>query len=90
MEFDRNMKIMTVYLESQDIKQMKEMCCKEDSLYPSRSELIRAAIKEFLMKKMHVMKSFFPSPITEKKKEVETILYQGKKWRILSPGQEYV
>ncbi len=81
---------MSVYIETQDIKQMKKMCCKEDSLYPSRSELIRVAIREFLMKEMHVMKSFIPSPIVEKKKGVETILHQDKKWRILPAGQEYV
>ena len=90
MEFDRTMKIITVYLEIQDIKRMKKMCWKEDSLYPSRSELIRVAIRDFLIKELQGMKSFISSPIVEKKEGLETVLHRGKKWSILPPEQEYV
>lgn len=51
-------KIITVNLPVNDIKTIKGLV-GENGLYPSRSELIRVAIRDFLVKELHVAKSFF-------------------------------
>ena len=53
------MKIVTVNLPVSDIKLIKNLV-GENGLYPSRSELIRVAIRDFLVKEIHVAKNFFP------------------------------
>lgn len=53
------MRIITVNLPVKDIKTIVDLV-GEDGLYPSRSELIRVAIRDFLVKELHVAKSFFP------------------------------
>jgi len=62
------MKIITVNLPVKDIKTIRGLV-GENGLYPSRSELIRVAIRDFLIKELHVAKNFFPgfneSPNTE-------------------------
>ena len=52
------MKIITVNLPVNDIKTIKDLV-GENGLYPSRSELIRVAIRDFLVKELHVAKNFF-------------------------------
>ena len=51
-------KIITVNLPVNDIKTIKGLV-GENGLYPSRSELIRVAIRDFLVKELHVAKNFF-------------------------------
>ena len=51
------MKIITVNLPVNDIKMIKNLV-GENGLYPSRSELIRVAIRDFLVKELKVAKNF--------------------------------
>ncbi len=60
------MKIITVNLPVKDIKTIKTLV-GEKGLFPSRSELIRVAIRDFLIKELHVAKSFYPE---EGKKDI--------------------
>lgn len=62
------MKIITVNLPVKDIKTIKGLV-GEKGLFPSRSELIRVAIRDFLIKELHVAKSFYPEE--EKKSTVK-------------------
>ena len=51
------MKIITVNLPVNDIKTIKGLV-GEEGLYPSRSELIRVAIRDFLVKELKLAKEF--------------------------------
>lgn len=51
------MKIITVNLPVKDIKTIKGLV-GENGLYPSRSELIRVAIRDFLIKELKLVKEF--------------------------------
>jgi Arc/MetJ-type ribon-helix-helix transcriptional regulator len=51
------MKIITVNLPVSDIKMIKGLV-GENGLYPSRSELIRVAIRDFLVKELDMAKNF--------------------------------
>lgn len=57
------MKIITVNLPVPYIKTI-ELLVGNDSLYPSRSELIRVAIRDFLIKELEVAKTL-PEPVEE-------------------------
>lgn len=62
------MKIITVNLPVNDIRTIKGLV-GENGLFPSRSELIRVAIRDFLIKELHVAKNFYP----EKKEKLEPV-----------------
>lgn len=47
------MKICTINVPESFIEEMEELV-GEDGLYPSRSELIRCAVREFLLKKLSI------------------------------------
>ena len=51
------MKIITVNLKVKDIKTMKTLI-GANGLYPSRSELIRVAIRDFLIKELEMARNF--------------------------------
>ncbi|MCP4760853.1 MAG: type II toxin-antitoxin system ParD family antitoxin [archaeon] len=51
------MKIVTVNLPQSDIKNIANLV-GENGLYPSRSELIRVAIREFLIKELDIARNF--------------------------------
>lgn len=51
------MKIITVNLPESYLKAMDRMI-GEKAIYPSRSELIRVAVREFLIKELEAVKSF--------------------------------
>ncbi len=65
------MRIITVNLPESYLKAMDKMI-GEKAIYPSRSELIRVAVREFLIKELEAVKSFsqFQDKIA-KKAEVE-------------------
>jgi antitoxin ParD1/3/4 len=65
------MRIITVNLPESYLKAMDKMI-GEKAIYPSRSELIRVAVREFLIKELEAVKSFsqFQNKIA-KKTEVE-------------------
>lgn len=71
------MRIITVNLPVKDIKTIKSLV-GEHGLFPSRSELIRVAIRDFLVKELHVAKNFYP----KKEKEVNTIVLNSNAVRI--------
>ena len=58
------MKIITVNLKISYIKTI-ELLVGENGLYPSRCELIRVAIRDFLLKELEIAKTM---PIFEEKK----------------------
>ena len=76
------MKIITVNLPLSYIRAIKTLT-GEGGLYPSRSELIRVAVREFLIQELEAAKSFvglqeqspfkekYPDPIKESPKEPE-------------------
>lgn len=49
------MKIVTVNVQIEDIEAIKKLV-GEDGIYPSRSELIRVAVREFLLKELNLAK----------------------------------
>ena len=51
------MKIITVNLPESDIKAIDNLI-GEKAIYPSRSELVRVAVREFLIKELEAVKSF--------------------------------
>lgn len=51
------MKIITVNLPISDIKKIKKLV-GVNGLYPSRSELIRVALRDFLVQELDIAKSF--------------------------------
>ena len=81
------MKIITVNLPVNDIKTIKNFV-GENGLYPSRSELIRVAIRDFLVKELHVAKNFFSTEHsedvfkeTESDKNFVRIPYSDTEWK---------
>lgn len=64
------MKIITVNLPVPSIKIIEGMV-GEEGLYPSRSELIRVAIRDFLLKELEVAKNF-PKFMEEKSEPINT------------------
>jgi Arc/MetJ-type ribon-helix-helix transcriptional regulator len=62
------MKIITVNLPVPYIKTI-EVLVGENGLYPSRSELIRVAIRDFLLKELEIAKTF-PKDVLEPEKDV--------------------
>ena len=80
-------KIITVNLPVNDIKTIKGLV-GENGLYPSRSELIRVAIRDFLVKELHVAKNFFSTEHsddvfneTESDKNLVRIPYSDNEWK---------
>lgn len=66
------MKIITVNLPVSYLKTIEELVGNQTQLYPSRSELIRVAIREFLMHELETAQAFLnPSKPVEQKKEPE-------------------
>jgi len=65
------MRIITVNLPVKDIKTIKGLV-GENGLYPSRSELIRVAIRDFLVKELHVAKNFHPPIENSPKTTIDT------------------
>jgi hypothetical protein len=65
------MKIITVNLPKSYIKAIKHLT-GEDGIYPSRSELIRVAVREFLRKEMGAAEDF--QGYHKPKRTVEEIL----------------
>lgn len=61
-----NMKIITVNLTVESIETIK-LLIGENGLFPSRSELMRAAIRDFLKSELEIVKKL--NLVTEKKKE---------------------
>lgn len=70
------MKIITVNLPVPYIQTIK-LLVGQNGLYPSRSELIRVAIRDFLIKELEVAKNFpkFDEEETTKKKGKDDDLY---------------
>ena len=66
-----NMKIITVNLPRFMIDQIKKIV-SEYGLYPSRSELVRVAVREFLIKELDNMEKY-KNPTSEFKKMPESI-----------------
>ncbi|TFG12063.1 MAG: ribbon-helix-helix protein, CopG family [Promethearchaeota archaeon] len=58
------MKIVTVNVEERHIEAIEKLV-GEDGLYPSRSELIRCAVREFLLKELNMAKSMTKYEETE-------------------------
>lgn len=63
-------RIITINIPESYIRAIKVLTTGPDALYPSRSELIRVAVREFLIKELEAAKSFVKfqeqSPFTEK------------------------
>ncbi len=64
------MKIVTVNVPESYIEAIEKLI-GENGLYPSRSELIRAAVREFLIKELKMVKHMTKPPIKPELKEVE-------------------
>lgn len=74
------MRILTVNLPISYLRAIKKLTEGEDALFPSRSELIRVATREFLIKELEAAKSFskfqqqsefskiYPPPVEEEPK----------------------
>lgn len=60
------MKIVTINVPEAYVEAMAQLT-GEKGIYPSRSELIRSAVKEFLLKELNL------SIIMSKNKEIETV-----------------
>ena len=63
------MKILTVNLPQAYLKAIDELT-GDKNLYPSRSELIRVAVREFLIKELEAVKSFTDPHIATTPKNV--------------------
>ncbi|HEC92893.1 MAG TPA: ribbon-helix-helix protein, CopG family [Candidatus Atribacteria bacterium] len=65
------MKIVTVNVPDSYVDAMEKLV-GEDGLYPSRSELIRCAVREFLIKELELAKKLIPKqPEIKEQKENE-------------------
>ena len=89
--------IVTVNIDKKDLKSIAKLVgfmethTSGNHLYPSRSELFRVAVRDYLMKEK-VIKEL---PIFEEGPKPGSLNEfikdkKGKKWRILAPGLEYV
>ena len=92
-------KIITVNLDVKHLKLMKKMVGDDGKgLYFSRSELVRVAIRDFLIKERFFkedpeLAKLYQKPIKTVERNAageEIVTHDGKKWRILAPGLEYV
>lgn len=63
------MKVVTVNVPEAYIEAIKKLV-GDDGLYPSRSELIRCAVREFLLKEMGLAKTFSHTNYEKVKTEV--------------------
>lgn len=59
------MKVVTVNIPENYLKAIEKIKKKEDALYPSRSELIRSAVREFLKREIKKARNFAKSKTSE-------------------------
>ncbi len=85
-----SMRIITVNLPLEHHKSINHLTNNANGVYPSRSELIRIAIRDYLKCKLHATKSF-----VQKKEElletseIKTITKDGQEFIILADGTTY-
>ena len=89
--------IVTVNIDKEDLKAIAKLVgfmerdISTDHLYPSRSELFRVAVRDYLMKERVFNPDKIHNTSIEKNNAGEEIVrHKEKKWRILEPEMEYV
>ncbi len=83
------MRVITVNLKIQSIERIKTLV-GADSLFPSRSELIRVAIRDFLAKELEVAKNI-PKEIPEEIKlnsELFVNISKNERYKIISRDEK--
>ena len=82
------MKIITINIPVMFLDKIRELNSKEFGLYPSRSELIRVAIRDFLIKELKLLdrvrkpESKENKECIKKKGDKETVNHNGKEFKI--------